>query len=246
MQSFPVAFSRSRTVVFILISVPLLIAFGIIIPLATWSRVPDWAPMPMAIAACAVSIGSVLLLYKRYAAIPADAELHENGISIRLRQPSPFYRRSYAAEWSAVSNASSNVDMQHGKRFYLVTFRDSGATVQLMPDEPADESSETAFGRVLLSYVSSYNEKHTSQPETLIRQRGFYDAWWAKALTGFALLALPGGIVLYAAAPEMMEGWRLLQIASFSVAWLVAYYANKRSATRAIRRTGKGEEKCEG
>jgi hypothetical protein len=171
-QQYEAIFSRTAVVVLIVSIIPVVFIIGIVLPIALWPDMSDWIPLLSAVLTVTVSLGLVRFFYSRYATIPADMQLDDTGMRINLERYSPFYRKEYSAAWDAVSKACSNAETRQNKRYYLITFRDSGQTVQLMADEYADEYSETAFGEVLLSYVDKHNEAHAQQPKSLIRRKG--------------------------------------------------------------------------
>jgi hypothetical protein len=110
----------------------------------------------------------------------------------------------------------------------MVRFRQRGKSFSLTPTDKADEDSETPFGDTLLGYVSKYNAAHQSQPDALIHHRGFYDTWWAKALTVFTYLMFAGVVIMRITTPEKVGTWRMIQVATLGVMWLSAYYTNRR------------------
>jgi len=224
MQEFSVTFSRNTAILLILSVIPVTFILGIVLPLGLWPELSDWAPLILAVVTVGISLVAVRLLYLRYAAIPAVVLLDEAGIAIRLQRPSPFYQMEYSATWDNISNVSSNVESRQLRRFYVISFRSSGKTVQLIPDEYADESLETAFGEALLSFVGHYNEQQVSAPEKLIRRRGFYQAFWSKALTVLAMIACFLGPGLYFGASDKIHGWHAWLILSFGLTWLGVYY----------------------
>lgn len=235
MQTFQVTFSRNAAIVLMLTIIPITMAVGIVLPIVLIPDIPEWFPAVAAVLVVGVSLGLVLYAYRRWIAIPAEVNLYENGIAVRLMKRSPFYRKEYSSTWESISNVSSNIDTQHNKRFYLITFRESGTTIQLMPDEMALEDYETDFGEALLGYVGRYNDAHNADGAPHIGRRGFYDAWWAKMLTWLSFLLIVVSIVMYFFGPEERRNWRLLQIVSISLVWLGAYYANKRGSRQKLR-----------
>lgn len=172
-KQYEATFSRTTAVVLIVMMVPVIFCLGMVLPIALWPDMPDWGPMLLALPTVAVALAAVRFCYMHYVAIPATVELNEAGIRICLHRHSPFYRNEYGAAWSAVSRVSSTVETNQNARFYRITFRDGGTTVQLMPDEYADEYCETALGETISEYISRHNEACVTQPQSLIRQVGF-------------------------------------------------------------------------
>ncbi len=230
MQTFNVTFSRSYVIVLILLVIPLAVVAVFLTTILSIKNLPDWAVLLASFALIGVSLAAVLLTLKKWGTIPAKVDMDAEGLSIRLLRWSPFYpRREYRSHWDGLSNVSTNYDPQHAKRFYLISFKHS-ATVSVDPGDAATEDSETPFGNALLGYVEQYNSTHTAAPETLIRRRGFYDAWWAKGLTGFAYIITVAAIIGYFTDRELFPLWRLIQVFCFSAMWLAAYHANRRHA----------------
>ncbi len=228
MQTYNVTFSRNYVVVLILVLMPLSVVAVFLSLLFSIDNLPDWAVLLASFSLIGVSLGAVLLTLKKWGTVPAKVDMDADGLSIKLQRWSPFYpRRKYSGHWDGLSNVSTNYDPQHNKRFYLISFKNS-ATVSIDPGDKATEDSETVFGTALLRYVEDYNSTHKSAPETLIRRRGFYDAWWAKGLTYCCYLFIAAAIVGYFTDRETFPLWRLIQVFCFSSLWIAAYYANKR------------------
>jgi hypothetical protein len=229
MQSYPVTFSRNPVMVLILIIIPLLAAVVLLVPLIWLPRFPDWLLLVYCFAFMGAGILITLYAVKHWASVPADASLDENSILITLQHRTPFYhRKEYKSNWDGLSNVSTNIDTQHNKRFYLLSFRHPSTTVNLMPADLADEDTETPFGETLLNYVQQYNTSHQDHPEAIIRQKGFYDTWWAKVLTASAYLFTALVLIGYFTDRERFPFWRVIQVLSFSALWLAAFHANRR------------------
>jgi hypothetical protein len=229
MQKYPVTFSRNPVMFLILIIIPLLVTAVFLVPVLWLPRFPDWLVLVHSVALMGVALACTLFAVKHWASTPAEASLDEAGILITLQQGSPFYlRKEYKSTWEGVDNVSTNLDPQHNKRFYLLSFRNPATTVNLMPADAADEDTETPFGEVLLNYVQQYNTSHQGHPEAIIRQKGFYDTWWAKALTVCAYVCMIAVLVAYFTDRERLPFWKLIQVCAFSALWLAAFYANQR------------------
>jgi hypothetical protein len=230
-QTFTVSVSRTGVVVLILVAIPVLTVTVFLVGILAWAgEASDWVVIPTIILMMVTAIGGVLLTLKKWGTPKAEVRMDDAGITIRLLEPSPFYPRStYVCLWEGIENVSSNIETQHNKRFYQVSFRGpSTMTITLSPPEVVDEHTETPFGDALLSYVAQYNKTHTLQPETLIKRRGFYDTGWARALTilAYTMVAVVAGMKIL--KPDSVETWRVIQVVTFCTLWLSAYYANRR------------------
>jgi hypothetical protein len=230
MQTYQVVFSRTPMIVFVMVVVPLVIVGAFITPLIVLRDIPDWLVITLIVAGITAAIVVSLLLIKHWVTVPAELQMDESGLRIQLIKRSPIYmRKTYSAPWNGLSNVSSNFNPQQGKRFYLISFRNPAVTVSVEPGEITNAERETAFGDVLLGYVASFNSSlGTEEPAAVIRQRGFYDAWWARLITALAWLMMITVVVLYCFNPEAIPVWRLFQVLFFSIIWLTSYYANKR------------------
>lgn len=230
MQTFPVTFSRNPVIVLLLVLVPLTVTAVFMVPLLMIRDLPEWLIFLIIGVIMVTSIRLLLLLLKKWGSIAAEVQIGEEGIEIKLLQCSPFYtRKEYHSAWEGLANVSSNYDPQHTKRFYSLTLRHPHITVSLQPAESvADSDTETAFGAALIDGVGRYNAAHAAVPQAQIRQRGFYDAWWAKGLTGLAYLSMAGVVLGYFVNREVFGLWRVVQVLCFSALWLAAYYANRR------------------
>jgi peptidoglycan/LPS O-acetylase OafA/YrhL len=229
MQTFRVTFSRNPVVVLLLIVVPLLVAAAFVVPLLIIPNLPDWAVLFGSFLMMGAAILVMLFVMKKWGTVKADVVMNEEGISVKLVRFSPFYPvRSYQCSWDGLHNVSTNYDPRHNKRFYLLSFKSPRTTINLQPEEATDRDNETGFGIILLGYVSRYNESHTAQPETQIKSRGFYDTWWAKALTLLAYAMSAVVLIMFSTDRERMPWWRAVQVTTISTLWLAAYYANRK------------------
>jgi hypothetical protein len=229
MQTYPVTFLRNPVVVMILVVVPLIIVAIFLAIMLSLPHLPDWAALVGSFVMMGCSIAAVLFLYKKWAAIKAEVTLSEDGIVVKLLEPSPFYpKEGYQSSWEGVENVSTNFDTKHYKRFYMVRFRNQGKAISLSPTDDTDKDTETAFGEALLGYVSRFNSQHQSLPDSIIRQRGFYDTWWAKALTVFTYLMFAGVVIMKLTSPASLDFWRIVQVAIFGTLWLSVYYTNRK------------------
>jgi hypothetical protein len=192
-------------------------------------NLPDWAVLLGSFVMMGAAILIMIFIMKHWGTVTADVAMNEEGISIQLLKSSPFYPvKSYKCSWDGLRNVSTNYDPRHNKRFYLLSFKSPHTTINLQPDEATDQDNETGFGTMLLGYVSRYNESHIAQPETQIKSRGFYDTWWAKALTLLAYAMSAVVLMMFFIDRERMPWWRAVQVVTVSTLWLAAYYANRK------------------
>lgn len=230
-QTFTVSFSRAGAIVFILVAIPVLtVAVFLTGIMALAGKAPEWVVIAVIILMMATAIGGVLLILKKWGTPEAHVRMDDSGITIRLLRRSPFYSRSgYASPWEEIENVSTNIDTQHNRRFYQLSFREPLATtVSLSPPDVVDENTETPFGEALLSHVARFNNAHSQQPGALIKRKGFYNTGWAKALTILAYAMMVALIAMKILKPETVDTWRIVQVAAFSVMWLASYHANNR------------------
>jgi len=229
MQTFPVSFSRTPVTVLILIVVPLVAAALFITPLIIYPQSPDWLVIPTIVVMMIVAIGSLRFIIKKYGSVNAEVDLDEAGIHVRLVQRSLLYpRREYHSDWEGLENVSTNIDPQHSRRYYLISFRQPAVTISLMPSDITLADQETPFGEALLDNVARYNSTHTIASESRIRQQGFYDTWWAQGLTVFAYLMIASTLIMRVVAPERVSIWKLVQVLCVGTLWLSAYHINRR------------------
>lgn len=229
MQTFRVTYSRNPVIVLLLIVVPLIVAAAFVIPMLMIPDLPDWAVLLGSFLMMGTAILIMLVIIKTWGTALADVVLNDEGISVQLLRSSPFYPvKSYKSSWGGLRNVSTNYDPRHNKRFYLLSFKSPPTIINLQPEEATDQDNETGFGTVLLGYVARYNETHTAQPETQIKNRGFYDTWWAKALTLCAYGISAAVLIMFIIDRERIPWWRAVQVVTVSTIWLAAYHANRR------------------
>jgi hypothetical protein len=215
--------------VLILLTVPLLVAAIFTLPLVSIPRLPGWMILASSFLMMFVAIISVKYVIRKWGAVNAEVAMDDKNITIRLLQRSPFYsRREYASTWEDLENVSSNIDPRHGVRFYMISFRNPSVTVTLTPTEEIDVEAETAFGDVLLEYVSHFNAENQTQQKASIHRRGFYEAWWAKAITLCVYLIIPLAMIVHFTIPEKVSTWRLVQVFCIGFGWLIVYHTNQR------------------
>lgn len=227
MHTYRVEYYRTGAIVAILVFIPLLLVGIFVSIILAIKEIPEWI---LITAICLLVIFSMILtliIYKRYGSLPCQVQMSEDGLDIKLLRHSFLYNIShYSSTWSNIQNISTNYDPNHSRRFYQVTFKKPKRTINLIPTEKvANAGEETDFGKTLMDHVEKYNEQH--DPSMQIHSRGFYDTFFAKALTFLAFAMAVAVILIKFIAPASIDNWRTMAVLAYSFIWLYSYYMNR-------------------
>lgn len=233
MQSFNVKYSRNKSVVAVLILLPLLIFAPVVVLLVSLPSLPYWILLSIVCVVLLFSILTVTQLVKRQLTVSCTIQIDETGLEIQLLKHSLFYPVShYKSSWSNIENVSSNFDPQLSVHFYQVSFRHPSRTINLWTNEEHETVEvETEFGKQLLLAVEQYNEQLPGKNGLHIYHRGFYESWWAKALTVLAWLVIIAAVANKCIHWETVSMWRVVAPVIYSGGWLSAYYLNKNQSS---------------
>jgi hypothetical protein len=220
---------RMYATVLILVVVPVIVILLLITLILLFAPdIPDWLLISLILLGIGGSTLLVLKLIKEFNAVPAIITLNDWGIKIELEKRSIFFPRNvYTSPWTNIRAFSSTYSDQKQTCFYKVGFNDPNIDIYIDDTETVQDSIlETDFSTYVLERINEVN-KH-SLPSTKIDTKNFYQSNWARNLTYLVWVVLVVLVVLGVFYKEIIEWWRIVQFASFSAVWLVAYYANNR------------------
>jgi|GEM_PF-5554421 len=215
---------RTNLVVWTLILVPLTgVALLLLFVLNFDGPLPDWAILTGSFVFMALLIACTLWIISHKVVIPCAVTIDEKGLRYVLLRNSFLYpRKEFFAPWDNVENISETLNMQNNTSFYQISFKQPSFTINLDAIKGHEEEA-TTFYQQLIYFKNVYNVSHAQKE---ITSKGFYDSWWAKALTHVTYIFILLIICIKLYKPAIFSWWRVAGFCAFAITWLINFYAN--------------------
>lgn len=226
MKTFKLQMQRTKMVVLTLFIVPLSGVALLLSFLLNYDQpIPDWALLTGSFVFMALLIVATVWVTKHKAVVPCSIIIDENGLKYILQKKSFLYRRKeFFATWDNIKNIGESFNVQTSTSFYQISFKQPSFTINLDAIKGQEEDA-TTFYQQLVYFKNLYNVSHAQKE---ITSKGFYDSWWARALTHvtYVFILLIIGIKLF--KPEVLTWWRIAGFCAFAITWLINFHANAR------------------